>query len=83
MANPGLNQAKNRIDDIASDPATDSVVKLDSLTKLRRYLNQKIDDIQKLIAANPPSATNVPAQYDLCVNGKVFAKFEDGVIKPI
>ena len=83
MANPGLGQAKNKVDAIVDDIAVDDIVKEDSLKKLRQYVNKKLEDVQALIKANPPSDTNVPQQYDLCVNGKVFARMVDGVIVPL
>ena len=84
MANPGLPAIKNKIDDVVNDVATDLTTKLDSLRKAKRYLLTKISAVEALLRANPPSSTNIPAVYQLAdLEGKVFAIFEDGVVKPL
>jgi len=84
MANPGLPAIKNKIDDVVNDVATDLTTKTDTLRKAKKYLLGKIAGVEALLAANPPSATNVPTTYQLCdMRGKVFALFEDGVVKPL
>lgn len=84
MANPGLPAIKTKINDVVIDPATDLTTKLDSLRKAKKFLNNKIEEVEALLKANPPSDTNVPATYKLCdLEGKPFALFEDGVVKPL
>lgn len=84
MAITGVAPAKNKIDDIVADVAMDNWEKQQALEKVKKHLFQKIKDIEALILANPASSLNVPKSYVLCdKDGKAFAKFEDGLIKPL
>lgn len=83
MAINGVPQARNRIDDIVNDVTMDNWEKREALDRVKKYLSGKQKDIQDLIEAAPASDVNLPKAYLLYVDGKPFARFEDGVIKPL
>jgi hypothetical protein len=83
MAISGVAPARNRIDDIVNDVTMDNWEKKEALDRVKRYLSNKQKDIDALIAASPASPVNVPKAYLLYVDGKPFAKFEDGAIVPL